>query len=473
MIAFLRVIAFCIVFSTAGANAIELDFAPLFETRADAILAPDGWRAAGPFFENAEYPDGRMTLAFPRPLFTRFEDKPELKIHHDVLWPFMVRRETPEFLRWRAVLAFYSAEAPGAEDEETAWGLFPVLFGGNTDRGSYFALFPVGGRIYDALTFDQIDFVLFPGYLHTRKDDTESHGVLWPVFSRTEKNGELLKWRVFPLYGVSRTESKEQRFFLWPFVHSVKMQKADKQAGGWFVLPLGGRFTERNDEGEVLAGSWAVLWPFFSGASGYGRRKLNLGWPFFQFDSQMQGGEVTKEKRYFWPLYGRRDSETSQSMFFLWPFWQTQDYKKGDTHTSNRYLLPFYWRFQHQSAGEPAREYQQFWPLYKFQSVGDASHLALLALWPGRLRISDPVQRNFAPLWTLYSRAQDADAVRHDALWGLIQAARSGERKTFHLFPVVDYAGDEDTWRLSFFKGLLTLGTQPEAKRRLLWLLPW
>jgi hypothetical protein len=59
--------------------------------------------------------------------------------------------------------------------------------------------------------------------------------------------------------------------------------------------------------------------------------------------------------------------------------------------------------------------YWKIWPLMSWQREGDASRFRLLEFWP--IKNSAPIERNWAPLWTLYKRTNNDGEIRKDILW--------------------------------------------------------
>ena len=102
-------------------------------------------------------------------------------------------------------------------------------------------------------------------------------------------------------------------------------------------------------------------------------------------------------------------------------------------------------------------------------------HTRFLALYP--MRKSAGVERNLAPLWTLYEYQREEDRRQHDLLWGLWQYKATAETtRKVSLFPFFSYRrGDPDSQgkRLDILTGLFGRETAADGTRktRLLWFL--
>jgi hypothetical protein len=105
---------------------------------------------------------------------------------------------------------------------------------------------------------------------------------------------------------------------------------------------------------------------------------------------------------------------------------------------------------------EEISKYWKIWPLMSWQrnDLAQASRFRLLELWP--VKNSGPIERNWAPLWTLYNRTRSDGVVRNDALWFVWRSERE---------PAVE----RREW--SLLKGLLAYKRERDAKSgRLLWI---
>ena len=458
----------------AGCSAAHVDLAPVVEIAPTASGALN-WRALGPLAENRISPDGKEhLLALPRPLFSQYADNARGWLYRDYCWPL-------GFSRYRAdggydyfTLFFHSFENPESPTHVTRWWLLPFFFFGRDRQGeSYAALFPLYGRIGNLASYDSIRFCLFPLYLGTERAGAHSKSFLWPVFGYT--TGENIeKRRVFPLYGYSWTPREKRLFILWPFGHTVVQypDAAGRQGSGWFILPLYGQFRQSDAAGTTLYHSWTFLWPFFSGESGADHDRFYGPWPFFRREHSA-AADLPVEQLHFWPFYGHIRRGTQETTSIAWPFFQTTTGSWQNGSVTDAVLNPFYQAGEKIEKGQQVERHLQIWPLWRFEKEGDVSRTAVLDIWP--YRHQTPIDRNFAPFWTLYTCERRATAVRHEALWGWLKlGGDAAEASYFSLVPLLDYSAAADRHRVSLLEGFVAWGRDKDgAHGRLLWFISW
>lgn len=384
-------------------------------------------RVAGPVAERRVAEDGRKCNAI-RPFFSELRLPGEGRHRYEVLWPAGVRKRFHDDVFARFLNVYYSrfGEAPDARHR---FVIFPVFFNGRDKHEErYTAVFPLGGRIHEYLGQDRLGFVLFPLYGFSAVDEVRTHHVLWPVFSRTTGEG-VRRFRVFPLYGESEREGRwEKRFVLWPLWTSARYPGAEQGGGGFLLFPL---------YGQARVGpkaAWTVLPPLFRYATGPAQRDLQCPWPFIQWAS----GEV--EKLYIWPLWGRREHESLRTAFALWPIGHRQRIARPGYVLQRTMVLPVFYSetrtaraaaregegagAEPATAGRTTARYWKVWPLAAYRREGETVRFRVLALWP--LKHSPPIERNYAPFWSLYTHTRTADVVEDEVLWGLWRRRREG-----------------------------------------------
>lgn len=479
--------------SGEGFSLPTLRLAPFYEARAadPSSEVSVHARALGPLFSLNEplWPADQLVSASPRPLFVRFQEDGSETTGVDSLWPLAVHRSRPGRRHARLALAYSShEEAVGGDSDSDAqrrWGLIPFLWGGSVpDKGPYLALFPAGGVVHDMIGYDHIRFALFPLYLNTVRTGSRQHSLLWPVFSITRRDGRLEKWRVFPLVGGARTANKRQHFALWPLLHSMRETTDEGRTRAAFAfLPFYGQVTETDERtGEQTFWSRTVAWPLFSGAVGHGMTRLHLLYPFYQSKTLRKNEETVYRKQFFWPVYGTRERPDEHYRFIAWPF-HHRWIQQPDEHTTRKhqYFLPFYWSSVMRESDRITSSHHHIWPLARRERQGQYARTTALALWP--YRNAAPIQRSYAPFWTLYTRAAHGSGFEEEAFWGLWkyaeqQAENAGEpeqirKARWRLFPFIDARRDGEDYSVSFLKGLLKVTNDQDQKNRLLWLLQW
>ena len=406
-----------------------------------------GTVAAGnlfPFYDNLTTDQGSFFAVRPFYSHTVVE---EGQIH-DYFWPLYSRKEFKAEQSSRALVFWYTHKFDSKEESprNRNW-LLPVYFQGRDVNGKgYFALFPLGGTIREFLGRDEIMFVLFPAFGKSRINDVKTTSVLWPIVSHTRGPG-IERDRVFPIYGKSVLEGKyEKRFVLWPFWNSADYFYPGNSGRAWILFPLCGQ--SKQEQEKTL---W-VIPPFFRFTKGEKQDRLFCPWPFVQ--------KIKSEphsKFYIWPLWGedRYAAGPTLRTFLVWPLLWSE--KTGDENLlkTRRMALPFFYQdytVQRKADSSPEQRttvsnYWKIWPLMSWQREGDVSRFRMLEFWP--LKNSAPVERNWAPLWTLYKRTNTDGVVRKDVLW-------------FAWHSESDSVAERKEW--SLLKGLLAYRREGEAR---------
>ena len=394
------------------------DLGPLLHQAPD-LHGHEGYRALGPFLEQRQSSTGQQFQAV-RPFWSRVEDEPQERAVTDVLWPLGMFKTRQGELDWRFLIGFGHDYSTDAADSRYRWSVFPVLFGGRSATGdTYFAVFPIGGTLRHFLGQDRVLFILFPLYAHSEQGDNRTTSVLWPIYSRT-RGGGTDRWRVWPVYGYSHNPDRwTKRFVLWPIWTSVDYHYPDQDGGGFILFPFYGQVDVNGRHSRML------IPPFFKVAwSDTGHRAVNAPWPFFQYVSSQD-----ENRLYLFPLAGRRRIADDYRWFALWPIASGQRTERRD-HTLTRFrILPFW---QHERLRTPpaahsdesiAREtvsrYFRLWPLFLYRREDAHDLVRIPDLWP--LKHTPAVERNWAPLWTLFRRERANDRSETELLWGMMR----------------------------------------------------
>jgi len=453
----------------------------LFHSRMADAEGAERERAAGPFWERSDSPDGPTLRAVPRPIYVRVTDPATARTAWDALWPVAAGKTFGEQESWRVVSAFFLNQDRGDPESKYRFWLLPVWFHGRDESGvGYAALFPVGGHIRNLLWKDQIRFVLWPVWARSGVNDVVTTDVFWPIYSRTTTpDGRLEKFRVFPLYGHSRREGQfEKHTVLWPVWSHARYEHPKAAGTAWVLFPLYGRVRLNSQRG------WMVLPPFFQHVRGDQLTRTYFPWPFFQRETGV------RERLSIWPLYGRRVDAELKRTYWLWPLISREENEQGRGHSVRWTVAPLYNNVSYsraapaapagasaEDAPAPPREVRanrtKLWPLVSRQYDLDAGAYRLRApdLWPGPH--PPAVERTWAPLWTWVDFRVRGDDSDFEVLWGLYRATRrGGEGRAFSLFPLWRHerAADDSDRRWSVLKGLIAYDRTATTRRvRFLW----
>lgn len=451
------------------ASASELSLAPICET--PHFFHDNGMRAAGPFFEHLEAENGYSQTALPRPFLTTFA-APALNLSGwDVLWPIGSGRQSGTRSRNRFLLFFSDNDNINTCKSDQVSALLPFCWYGRDKRdGCYGGVFPVGGAIKGKLGVDRLDFVLFPLWLSSSTGNSRTETILWPIFSRTA-GGDADKLRIFPIWGRSETSTKTQSFILWPFFHSLTLKPQGPIAEGnaFFAFPFFGRAVATNADGDILESSTTVLWPFFSRTSkGKSYTKRNAPWPFYQTE---HGPDI--DKTYIWPIYGEKKRKNFQHTFWLWPLYFHTQSKAAEKQYESRWVTPFYARLRIDSPEKNSQNILQCWPFFRKVSSQKKTSLYGLALWPWWK--DSIVERNYSPLWRIFSYRADASEKQFELLYGLCQSTSDKATGDWRikLFPILEFGTTNGTSGFTLAKGLIAFQPHKNKKRQVLWFIQW
>jgi hypothetical protein len=371
----------------------------------------------------------------------------------DVFWPLYSRKSFKDEKTSRALLFYFTHQFDASEETPRArrW-LFPFYFQGrNVHDENYLALFPLGGNIYEFLGRDRIQFWLFPIFGKSQINDVKTTSVLWPIVSRTRGEG-IRRDRVFPIIGKSVLEDQyEKRFVLWPFWTSAEYFYLGDSGKSWILFPLCGRADMDNEQ---------TLWlipPFFRFTKGAKQDRLLCPWPFIQ---KMESEQ--HDKFYVWPLWGKDQyAGGNHRTFLFWPVLWSEKTEEAHLTKTRRRAVPFFLlereflREQGVLKEEQVEvsRYWRLWPLMSWRREENLSRFRMLELWP--VKDSAPIERNWAPLWTLYKRTNVEGLIRKEVCW-------------FAWHSEKDVAADHTEW--SLLKGLLSYKKEGGARSgRVLW----
>jgi len=404
-----------------------------------------------PVYENLQTDEGSFFSVRPFYSHTVVEEG-EIR---DFLWPVYSRKSFKDERTSRALIFWFTHHFNASEEKprHRRW-LLPFYFQGrDTNDKNYFAIFPLGGTIREFLGRDRLSFVLFPIFGTGQINEVKTTNVIWPIVSRTRGGGHK-RDRVFPIFGKSTLAGQyKKKFVLWPFWNSAEYFHSGNAGKAWILFPLCGR--AKLEKERTL---W-VIPPFFRFTKGEKENRTFCPWPFYQ-----KADSEWRNKLYVWPLWGRDRyaGGLTHRNFLFWPFLWSSRTEQANISKTRRMALPFFFseRGFLREEGVPKKEqieisnYWKIWPLMSWQRDERASRFRILELWP--IKNSAPVERNWAPIWTLYKRTNVDGEISKDVLW-------------FAWHSEKEPSADRTEW--SLLKGLLAYKREGEAKSfRIFWL---
>ncbi|MCH2174109.1 MAG: hypothetical protein MK193_00080 [Lentisphaeria bacterium] len=455
-------------------KAEEFFFAPVVEH--SQTSEGENYRALGPFLEGEKTPEGHYFWGF-RPFYSKLEIPQENKVRTDVLWPLWSKTRTgnKEFSR-RLGGGFSSNSDVTDPNSPYRKHSFPFWFSERTDEGeTHRALFPFYGTILKFGKYEQIDFTLFPIYLKTT--DSHPHEYyrywIWPFFGNL--SGEQVSgWRAWPIYGTSTRENDWQKsYFLWPFFSWKKSTRPRIPGSGWSFWPIYGKTQSKDNLTGSEETSSMFLWPFFRFDEKPKEKRTYAPWPFYQIHTGFSGPESVK--KYYWPFYGWKETEKEQYKFVLWPIYTAKNQDRLlDKRQSKSVLLIYNQIATQEKDSNTETSYVRLWPIFSKQS-NTKGFFSFRFLDFSPSRDIPALERNWVPIWTLFSIEEDENFKHKELLWGLWQSHYEKKKEVYsnRVFLLYDFEkkSQENSFNFQLFKGLLGFGKK-KGKRtfKLLWI---
>ncbi len=137
---------------------------------------------------------------------------------------------------------------------------------------------------------------------------------------------------------------------------------------------------------------------------------------------------------------------------------------EGDKVTEGQNGLPL-------NEDEVFARYFKLWPLFSYQRDEDVSRFRTVALWP--IKNAPAIERNWAPLWSLYARERSGERLQTELLWGLYRRQRSEDGGRISVFPLLQASSAKSkngckrdkSWSLLYgFVGYKREGLQKQFK---------
>lgn len=447
------------LYLTESSKAFDSDLG-LLAWRGEDVDGDSAVKALGPIYESRKNTDGSRFLAV-HPFYSKLHDPVFERTRYEYLWPLFTVRDFKQQRNWRFLVIAHGIDFDRTDKHGPyRTRILPIYFQGrNSDGIDYLGIFPLGGKIYDILGRDEVTFVLFPVWMRHSVNDLVTTDWLWPIISKTTGPG-VDRFRIFPFYGYSSDAGRYRKHFvLWPIWTHAEWYQPGESGSGFILFPLFG-----HTETEIEQ-TWNILPPFFRFTRGEQRDLTYAPWPIYQ---RVVGDDI--DKLYLWPLWGRRATASQTTSFLLWPIGWRHTLQGQDFQRVRTMAIPFYYHsrtdlLQDKQVREasPVERYLKIWPLFSYHRSGDRTDFNSLALWPGR--DLDPIERNWAPIWRIYTRSSKDDHSQTELLWGLYRHERKGEHATSTtLFPLFSRQRDGQKRGWSILNGLA--GSKKNGKSR-------
>jgi hypothetical protein len=441
----------------------EFNLSPVYRHRLDergAVLELD---VLWPIVHYERTPDGGDDFRI-RPLYRRVTEPVtdivgQAAVEHQFLWPLgRVRADEIENRNRFFPLWWYTSRLDYDGQRDIDWyALFPFFWGGHRadDNENYLGVFPFWVDFRDFLVYDRLKFVLWPLYTRTEKDGRVGNLVLWP-FIGWGSGPDGYRWdRFLPLWSFATGPRYHRWSVLWPFFSwGTEGLDTERPAHHFMFWPFYGRKWGRGIRG------WTALWPFFQDLEIEGRtRKVDIFWPFLRFEED-RSGATPLLRWWFWPLVSRTLTDVQSSWVFLWPLFWWGRYSDPDAERERFRFVPFYTHSRVKGIDGKERDDLMVWPwAYRSWTARHGEHSEgqwwYPAPWPWTRGNAYGVREHYAWMWTVAEgQRRGPDDVSMHLTANLFTTRDRGARRSMSVPFLFSYDADEEDGTVWLFQFL-------------------
>ena len=421
---------------------------------------------AGPFYY-CQQTDTENVWAVP-PFFSRMQDPSADRDEEDVLYPLMTRTRYGNERRWQFFELLETSSGHEPDEANTRrFTIFPLYFQQRSDDTNldYTAIVPFYGRLEHRLFKDEIYFIMFPGFVETRKRDVVTKNYFYPFVDVRHGNG-LEGWQVWPFAGhthkdittetngfgdVSTVPGFDTRFYVWPlYLRQTNGIGTDNPESVHAAIPL------YDITRSPLRDSTTIFWPFFSSIDDRGRKyhEWQAPWPFVIYTR----GEGKHTSRIF-PLFSESHNATRETDSYLWPLYVFSHVRLDPLDERRTRIAYFLYDRLSQKNTETGRERVRvdMWPFFIWhREFNGDRRLQIIAPLEPAVPDNPGIERNWSPLWSVWRSEDNAKtgANSQSLLWNLYRRDAAPEHKKISaFFGLYQYQAEaeEKSLRLFYF----------------------
>jgi hypothetical protein len=422
----------------------------------------------GPLLYRETY-ESKYTWGIPF-LFSRIQDKTIDADEWDFMYPLLGYDRVGEEYRIQ-FLQFTSAHGGQKDLDSNAdrLAIFPFYYHQRSENpeNNYTALLPFYGHMKGRFLRDEIDFVLWPLYVKTRKKDIVTQNYVAPIFHY--RTGDSLRgWQLWPIAGWETkgitkrnllNDEKEivgghrKLMLLWPFFfqHQEGIGAPNPKYQGAFIPFYSYERSPNRD-------STTIPWPLGLTVT-HDRekqyREYGMPWPLIVWAD----GEG-KYTRRLWPLFGYSHNASLRSDFLLWPLYRYRERtNKISTRARHQVLAFLYSHVEERNHANNETTFEQWnlWPLFtKYKNNNGDRRFQALALLEPILPGNESVERNYSHAWSLWRSETNGTTGKSSKslLWNLFRSEKTEtSRKVSFLFGLFQYKQKDAhrSFRMFFF----------------------
>lgn len=473
--------------SAFAANSLSLG--PLYHEFRLTLEPGERREAVGPLFY-FEQKESRRLWASP-PVFSYTLDEETDFEEFDFIYPFLSYDRFGDEYRFHIFQIFNFSGGQNQQFGTNAhrFSFFPFYFQQRSSipEKNYTAVFPFYGRMENRLFRDEIEWVIWPLYVKTRRrapsrsanedptailpyrnlsarqGDITTYNYLYPIFHLRYGVG-LKGWQIWPLTGFEHRDithktnhwdeveligGHDKFFLLWPLFFNqtvgIGTENPEKHQA---LLPLYSfmRSPQRD--------STTYFWPFgVTHTEDRAKKYTEWGapWPLIVFDR----GEGKTTSR-VWPFFSQSHNETLESNWYFWPIYKYNRVQAAPLDRKRtRFLLFLYSDLLEKNTESGAALHRRdFWPLFTARRDWNGNErLQIFALLEPLLPNNKSIERNYSPLWSLWRSEKNTGtrASSQSLLWNLYRRDATPEtKKCSLLFGLFQYQSSPEgkRWRL-------------------------
>lgn len=411
---------------------------------------------------------GRQNFFAIRPFYMSFSDKTYAFQFRSYLSPIYYKEETNYWYTWSSLFFFSGTgfkHEEGDEDEDIL--LTPLfLWGkGESQRENYYSVFPLYGKIRNKLSYQELNYVLFPIYSEWKYKTYKAKSIVWPLvmWGGSETRDDI---RIFPFYSKKEHEGKYRRFsILWPFFQWGEERLDKKEPTSYHIFFP---FYNRKDSADGNMRSRAFLWfPLINSlfSYGYDRKTGQTNYTalfiLFQYTTSIK---KDTEKLVFFPFYGYSYFANKEAEFIT-PFYIRLSQNTSHLKATSHFLLPFYSHMKNEYV-QTGREdyYWKLWPLFRYHKDAEGNFgWNTLAIIPVRFEVMEDV---WEPIFSIIEYKRSSNGEKRLHLITRLYTHRWTENEShIHIPILMEFSKSSTGFRYEFAYGLFGIDTREESNK--------
>ena len=448
------------------ARSSEHSFGPAYHEFGLTLAPGHRTEALGPLWY-AERKESARLWAVP-PIFSYTLDEETDFAEFDFAYPVITYDRFGSEYRFHIFqLLSFAGGRTQSETNVSRFTLFPLYFQQRSaiPEKNYTAVIPFYGHLKNRLFRDEVNFVMLPIYVQSRKRDVVTDNYVYPFVHSRRGNG-LKGWQVWPLtghehkvvttrtniWGETDTSAGHDKFFvLWPlFFNQTTGIGTTNPVHQQVLLPLYSRLRSPQRD------STRYLWPLgITHTVDREKKYIEWGtpWPLIVFDR----GEGKTTSR-VWPLFSQSHTATLESDWYLWLVYKFNRINSAPLDRRRTRILFFLYSdiIEKNTETGAALRRSDFWPLFTVQRDFDGSkRLQVLAPLEPFLPNNKSIERDYSPVWSLWRSEKNAKtgAASQSLIWNLYRRDAAPEsRKYSLLFGLFQYQSSAagKRWRVLY-----------------------